>query len=139
MKYELDILETIIQSAIESKGISKKQFSAYDERIYAESERIKKAFINKTFRLKKDKYIKVYIQNHQSALIRLINKVFQHSKHSEINKISVGVREFTLLCLQKTICYNLEDILSFIESNFHLYFNHNATIPECCRLLAKKN
>lgn len=135
MKYELDILESIIKDTINSSKISKKQFDAYYKTIYKESERIKNEFISKSFSLKKEKQKKAYFQNHQTALIRLTDKVFQKLNQSGIQNIHTEIDGLTNFNLQKLICQQLEDILSFIASNFPKYFNPNDKIPECCRLI----
>ncbi|MFO8234725.1 MAG: hypothetical protein R6U04_04880 [Bacteroidales bacterium] len=138
MKYELDILESIIQDTINSQGKINKQPNAYYQSVNEYFERIETTFIREVFSLKNDQYIELYIQNHQAALIRLSDKVFQNLYRPGSENIYTISVDSTILNLQKLIYQQIENLLSFMKSYFTKYFNHNDKIPEQYRLVAQR-
>jgi hypothetical protein len=84
MKYELDILESIIKDTIDSPGKIRKQSDDYIQSVNADIERLQKTFIREVFSLKNEKFVQLYIQNHQSALISLSDNVFKDLVQSTI-------------------------------------------------------
>ena len=138
MKYELDILESIIQDTVDSQGISKKQFKLWKKTVQVESGRIKKALVREVFSLQNDQCIELYIQNHQTALISLSDKVFENMDHSSGINTCENSGDPLVFNLQKLIYQQIDSILSFLKSYFGNYFNHNDKIPEQYRLVAQK-
>ena len=138
MKYELDILESIIQDTIHSQAKIKEQLDSYYNAVNADFELIKKTFVQVVFSLKDVQYIKLYIQNHQTALIGLSDKVFHNLKQTEERNVNTSVNDSSVSNLQKIICWEIDNLLSFMRSYFPKYFNHNDNIPKQYLVVAQK-
>ncbi len=143
MNYELHILESLATELISNKKNGKqdlgpKQFGVYKKMIDSESYRIKNTFKKEVFSLKKDKYIEKYIQNHQRALIKLADRLFQKLSPSDIMHIYGNGHAPTVVNIQKHLYRQLEEILSFIEFYFTKYFNQDDNLPERYRLMAQR-
>lgn len=138
MKYELDILDSIVQDTINAPAKIKEQLDSYYNAVNIDVERIKKTFVQEVFSLKNAQYIELYIQNHQTALVRLSDMVFQYMKPSGGCNIKTSEKNFSVTNLQKTICREIDNILSFMKSYFPKHFNHNDKIPEHHLLEAQK-
>lgn len=126
MKYELEVLEELIAEILnepQAKDISLTNEPEWAARIKHEIERIKRAFIRVSFSLQNDKYIELYIQHHQGAIIHLWDGV--------TNNPSCNLKDIHHLLHNK-----LGDLLSFVEKHFSRYFDLSAKIPESYRNLA---
>jgi hypothetical protein len=121
VRYELEMLESLITEAIQNKNNEVKTVKVIEDEI----ERIKSALIKEVFSLKKDKFIEIYIQRHQEEVIWLLDKVtFDIKKPNE-----------SLLKVQQ----ELETLLTFIEKHFSRYFDLSAKIPESYRSITAKD
>ena len=138
MKYKLDILDSIIQDAINSPEISKKEFKNLKKTVQTESSQIKKALVKEVFSLENDKCIELYIRNHQNALIRLSDKIFENLNQSGDKDIWTSLGDPQAFTLKKMVHYEIDTILTFIKSYFSRYFNHHGKIPEQYRVVAQK-
>ena len=92
MKYELDKFESIIEIVLnpsdnQGEKLHARYFSEQKTTADKETERIKKAIIDEVFSLNKDKQVERYIQQHQSALIRLCNSLLKHISPEQFKKI----------------------------------------------------
>lgn len=131
MKYELELLESLITEILD-KHENPNELAKIPETFVGlrhEIERVKRAFIKEAFSLKKDKYIEVYIQHHQGAIIHLWDSVPHH--HENLTGIS---RESALLLHNK-----LGELLSFVEKHFSRHFDLAARIPESYRAISRND
>jgi hypothetical protein len=139
MKFELNIIQTIIHQ-LNPQNLNNKdfehQFNKYKSLSDKETERIKKAFIEETFSLKKDRHIEKYIQHHQTAMIRCTDNLLKYFKPKDLNEIYKINDTPSIINLYKHIYCNLEDLLSYIESYFSKYFNLEDKIPDSYRFIA---
>lgn len=141
MKYELNIIETIIQQlSLQNlpNNDFEDQFNKYKSLSDKETARIKKAFIDEVFSLKKDRHIEKYIQQHQTAIIRCTDNLLKYFKPKEVNEIYKIDGTPHITNLYKHIYCNLEDLLSYIESYFSKYFNLEDKIPDSYRSIAQR-
>lgn len=141
MKYELQILDALIQSDIHpanfnNKKLENDQFLQWQSIALRETERIKNAFKNNVFSLKKERQIETYIQQHQQELIRLTDQLLQYFHPEEAVKIYEVSDEKTSTNLYKYVYQCLEDLLTYIEKYFSKYFSLRAKIPDCYKLIA---
>lgn len=142
MKYELDKFESLIEivlnpsdnqgEKLHARNIAEKKITTDNE-----TERIKKAIIDEVFSLNKDKQVERYIQQHQSALIRLCNSLLKHisPKQFKTSLKEANVKTIPGLCFY--IYFKLEHILNFIESYFTKYFNQDEKIPTSYRIIGQ--
>ena len=138
MKYELDILESIIKDTIDSPGKIRKQSDDYIQSVNADIERLQKTFIREVFSLKNEKFVQLYIQNHQSALISLSDNIFKNLVHSESKNTHPKTDDFSVSDLQKLICRKIDNLLLFIRTRFPNFFNHDHEIPKHFQLEVQK-
>ena len=142
MKYELNKFESLVENSLNLSGSKGEKLHATDfteQKITADTEvvRIKKAFINEAFSLKKDEYVEKYIQQHQSSLIRLCNKLLQHISLAQFNVSHMQEKVNSLPDLCFYFYSKLEHILNFIEGHFTKYFNQNENIPASYRIIGQ--
>lgn len=131
MRYELEALDSLIKIIINPNGNHDDIVGdrIYETTVNSEFERIKLAFTKEVFSLKKDKFIEVYIQHHQEAIIRLLDKLTSSANdRGQKPKISIQL-----------IQQQLEELLSFVEKHFSRYFDLSAKIPEGYRVLTAKD
>lgn len=142
MKYELEILDTLILYDIEpsefaDKPFDSKKFGYWKSIADTENKRIKRAFMKEVFSLKKEKYIETYIQQHQQELIRLTDHLLKYFPPQEARSIYENISDDeTLLNLYRIIYHYLEGLLAYIEKHFSRYFNLKAKIPDSYKIIA---
>ncbi len=141
MRFELTIIQSIIKQIapenLDGKNIEE-EFYKYKTLSGKETERIKRAFIDEVFSLKRDKQIEKYIQQHQSVIIRCTDNLLKYFSPTDLNSIYSYDSSPTLVNLYKHIYCNLEELLSYIESYFSKYFNLEDKIPDSYLFIAKR-
>lgn len=88
--------------------------------ISSEVERIKQTFIHEVFSFEDERHLERYIQYHQQALIRLLDKAALHSESGSSQERD-GF---------KMLHTGLENLLSFVERHFTKYFDQDVKAPE---------
>lgn len=143
MRYELKTVESLIEKHLQPNNIAYGQGSLMDlqelkEEFQAETERIRGVFIESVFNFKKDKQVERYIQQHQTSLIRLCNKVIKKISPETFRKSyqsNGNIDEFSTI---NYILYSaLENILTFIENYFSKYFNQHEKIPTSYQIIGQ--
>lgn len=116
VKYELEDLEKLLSEYIVDKDI--------DERFTEEIDRIKKCLVTEVFSFEDERHLERYIQYHQQAIIRLLDK---HYKTSEGDSHPQSTSR------------KLEELLTFIERHFTKYFDQDAKAPEAYLINVRRN
>jgi hypothetical protein len=121
VKYELQELEKLISSGDQTIR-DEKQRSVLRDAVKQEVERIKQTFIHEVFSFEDERHLERYIQYHQQALIRLMDKaaLFINSE----NLTDQQRKQFYGLCYS-----GLEGLLLFVERHFAKYFDQDAKAP----------
>lgn len=141
MKFELESLEEFIKSECKK---SKKPFTKIDDfsgkRLFIEQEveRIKKGFSEHLLKVENESRIELFIQHHQSQIIRLADKVvtvIDKEESLNIREISIGN---TGLDLCKVLLRGFEELLYYIETYFSKYFDQDQKIPDAYALISAK-
>lgn len=122
VKYELHVLEQLL-SAQDQSIRDEKQQDALKEAIRKEVERIKQTFVHEVFTFEDERHLERYIQYHQQALIRLMDKsaLFMTGDHANDQKRKRFHEVFYV---------GLEELLLFVERHFTRYFDQDAKAPE---------
>lgn len=123
VKYELRDLERLI---LHERG----QTDLFrPESVGAEVERIKRTLIHEVFTFEDERHLERYIQYHQQALIRLMDRtaLFFNDSGSELPQF------------HQEYYSALEGLLRFIERHFTRYFDQDAKAPEGYIALARKD
>ena len=126
MKYELNELERLISELstdLQSDPYSQDIILDIQSSISTEVVRIKNSFKRIAFSDHRDLLIERYMQNHQSALVDLADKLWPtiSDDKSKINQYTYD---------------QLDDLIRFLEKFFSKYFNPETKIPESYRLIA---
>ncbi len=127
VKYELQELDHLISSGWK-KTDGDELYKSLRDTIDKEVGRIKQTFIHEVFSFADERHLERYIQYHQQALIRLMDKVA-----GEENAVSTSVD------INKYYYNGLEELLSFVERHFAKYFDQDAKAPESYIALARKD
>jgi hypothetical protein len=131
VRYELQELEKLISSADQTiRG--EQQCVSVKEAVKQEVERIKQTFVHEVFSFEDERHLERYIQYHQQALIRLMDKaaLFINSE----NPSDQQRKQFYELFYP-----GLEELLLFVERHFTKYFDQDAKAPEGYIAIARKD
>ena len=133
MGYELEVLDTFIESNFNPDNLLSSCNEAYDliamrRFIKEEQERLRLAFINTACTMNDPKTAEIYIKSHQDALVFLANRL-HHYKEPDLEKVTV------LLCPYFLNVFNelqecIEFLLAFIERYFDQYFDKESAITD---------
>lgn len=131
VKYELQELEHLISSGWNKiDHENDEQDNTVQDTLVREVERIKQTFIHEVFNFVDERHLERYIQYHQQALVRLMDKVIQSENDP-------------YLSIEKNISHHyykgLEELLSYVERHFTKYFDQDAKAPESYIAIAKKS
>ena len=131
VRYELLELEKLISSGDQTIP-DEKQHSALKETVGSEIERIKQTFVHEVFSFEDERHLERYIQYHQQALIRLMDKaaLFIYTESPADQKRKKFYEVFYA---------GFEGLLVFIERHFAKYFDQDAKAPEGYIDMARKD
>ena len=125
VKYELLELERLLQSPPPDHQKSKVNFPGA---LQQEVERIRQKLIHEVFTFEDERHLERYIQYHQQALIRLLDK-----SDALLQEGPPTTREFHRVC-----CEVLTGLLEFVERHFSKYFDQDAKAPQVYLALVRK-
>jgi len=111
---------------------SRSDLTAALNTIQAEVQRIKNAFTHELFSAGDEHYLERYFQNHQLALIRLMDNV-AHRLKARITP-DAATRNFL-----QFLYAQLDELLTYIERHFSQYFNLDAKAPEAYIAMASRD
>lgn len=131
VRYELQELEKLISSGDQTIR-DEKQHNALKDAVGNEIERIKQTFVHEVFSFEDERHLERYIQYHQQALIRLMDKaaLFSHTESPADEKRKKFYEVFNA---------GLEELLLFVERHFAKYFDQDAKAPEGYIDMARKD
>lgn len=131
--YELELLEELISITLHPENLSnensvKKQFKEWSRLAFTEKERVKKSLRNGLLCIEKEKHRKIYIQQHQSAIIYLQDTLHEYlqSVNPHITSDNKDFAQLASLFQHFNQC--LEELLSFLNKHFTNYFNQEEKI-----------
>ncbi|MDZ7646005.1 MAG: hypothetical protein U5K54_01845 [Cytophagales bacterium] len=131
VRYELQELEKLISSGDQTIH-DEKQHIALRDAVKKEIERIKQTFVHEVFTFEDERHLERYIQYHQQALIRLMDKAALFI--SSENPVDQRRKKF-----YEVFYPGLEELLLFIERHFTKYFDQDAKAPEGYIDMARKD
>ncbi|HRE68175.1 MAG TPA: hypothetical protein PLM56_09235 [Cyclobacteriaceae bacterium] len=143
MKFELEFFDEFIQKECrKSKRVSSNSaipdFNKKRQLIEGEIDRIKKSFRSHLFDVPDESRFELFIQHHQSHIIRLADKVatvIDKEESLSYNDLSKGN---TRLDLCKILLQGFEELLNYIEKHFSTYFNQDEKIPDTYAYISSK-
>lgn len=128
--YEFETLERLISKDLScfiglNNQLNAKLILAFKKELSNEIEIIKSNFISAVYTIEEERYTELYIQFHQTALIRLAGNLLNYVEPENLNAISNSISNEVL---SQHIYQSLQELLSFIETHFSKYFDQNAWI-----------
>ena len=129
VKYELQQLERLISEGWEKSGNDSEKAVSLNS-IKDEVERIKQTLTHEVFTISDERHLERYIQYHQLALIRLMDKALGFLK----SETTSGSKFKNLF---QGFYSSLEELLSFVEQHFAKYFDQDAKAPESYIAIAR--
>lgn len=127
VKYELNELERLVASHQSPKA----EHSPSDQVFKIEIERIKQTFVHEVFTFEDERHLERYIQYHQQALIRIMDKMAIGLHTDESPQPRNDIMRF--------FYEGLEDLLAFVERHFTKYFDQDANAPQGYIAIARKD
>jgi hypothetical protein len=122
IKYELLELEKLILIDSQNADHDSPQFTRLKENAFKEVERVKQTFIHEVFSFEDEHHLERYIQYHQQALIRLMDKVVSRNPLFQTSTNRQKDQSDFYKCL--------EELLDFVERHFAKYFDQDAKAPQ---------
>jgi len=95
-----------------------------------ENQNIKLAIKEKVFKLKSTLKIEHYIHKNQLAMETLLNHLIKQINPETNNELYQYSNEYNKIDCLKSIYYNLEKLLLFIEKEYNEYLNVNIMVPQ---------
>jgi hypothetical protein len=139
MQYELNVLQELIADQLSGSSTSEPtpmELESWQLIAREQGEMIKRKWVAEVFSLKKEKYIEVYIQHHQSSLIHLADQLLSYSDMAEAVPAEDTQQDITLGSVRKAVYQVLDELLSFMEKHFTKYFDQNTKIPDRYKLVS---
>jgi hypothetical protein len=124
IKYELETLERLILLSQPDKPKG-----THQKALKTEVERIKQTFVHEVFTFEDERHLERYIQYHQQAIIRLMDRLLKPAAASSAS--SPEIQELHYACL--------DELLTFIERHFSKYFDQDAKAPQGYISLVQKD
>lgn len=130
LNYEFEQLEIIISNYLskivkEGLGLTDTFVSSYKEELDWEVERSKGGIKHAMIRFKKDHDSKTYVQLHHEALIDLAGKPLHQVDPAHLWLAPQPAQVF----IGHLIVQSVEDLISFLETDFHEHFNLDSRVP----------
>jgi len=114
-----------------SEIITKERFFLYCNQVLKEeNQNIKLAIKEKVFKLKSTLKIEHYIHKNQLAMETLLNHLIKQINPETNNELYQYSNEYNKIDCLKSIYYNLEKLLLFIEKEYNEYLNVNIMVPQ---------
>lgn len=132
--YELEALETLVKEALHPKNllhheISNEEFESWNLQLLQEKETIRKRLKKVTYSYTKETHRKLYIQQHQFAIIHLKNVVMEYLMPKDANGLIETTEDNKPVRIYKRCLAVMSDLLVFIKEEFPQYFNYEEKIP----------
>lgn len=129
VKYELQELERLIASYEPVTEKSASLGTSLRQLVMDEVNRIKQTLMYEVFDFEDERHLERYIQYHQQALIRLMDRADILLQAEDVER-----KEYFQVFYKA-----LEELLSFIERHFTKYLDQDAKAPEGYLTLARKD
>jgi hypothetical protein len=142
LKYELTAFEKFITENLKSllvKGPGQHEIPEGRKFIHAEKERIKIEWLTAVMNSTHERQKGLYIQQHQLALTRLADEVYEYLLPKEPQSIYYVTNEHSIENLYKETYLCLDELLKFIREKFSDYFNYDIKIPNQQRELLQQS
>jgi hypothetical protein len=109
---------------------SKERFFLYcNQVLMEENQNIKLAIKEKVFKLKSNLKIEHYIHKNQLAMESQLNSLIKQINPETNNELYQYSEQYNKIDCLKSIYYNLEKLLLFIEKEYNEYLNVNIMVP----------
>ncbi len=141
MKFELEFFEEFVSSECGKNTRLNASISDYQKKINvikAESERIKKCFVQHLFEAKNDRRMEQFIQQHQAHIIRLADKVATLIDKESVHNLKNITSGNSRLNLCKVLLLAFEELLNYIEAYFTKYFDQDQKLPDAYIFISVK-
>lgn len=110
---------------------SKERFFLYcNQLLLEENQNIKLAIKENVFKLKSNLKIEHYIHKNQLAMETQLNNLIKQINPETNNELYQYSNQYTKIDCLKSIYYNLEKLLLFIEMEYNEYLNVNIMVPQ---------
>jgi hypothetical protein len=135
--YELEVLDELISETIHPKQLfnensvtTSKQFAAWERFAALQVAKARKRLKPITYGFLKEKHKKLYILQHQSATIHLLDTLFHYLGPGEYKELAEKETDSRIEKLYKRLLGHCNFFLSYIQDTFSGYWNDEQKISE---------
>ena len=135
LTYELESLDDLICNTLHPKkllleqSISDQQFENWNKLLFQEKELIRKQLKKTTYGFAKENHRRLYIQQHQSGIIRLKNQLVDFLMPKDASVFAEHKDDANLARIYKRCLVTLKELMEFIQEEFRCYFCEEQLIP----------
>lgn len=137
VRYELEVLDELISENLHPKNIlrgntivTNKQVTAWLNKALLLKRKARKRIKSIAYSFLEEKHKKIYIHQHISALIRLLDTLFNYLSPKEVGDMAERKEDSPVEKLYKRLYIYCNDLLYYLQDNFREYFNPAFKIPE---------
>ncbi len=133
--YELENLDALIKETLHPKRIFKKEnisdqeFEEWFQVLIQERETIQKRMKKVTYSYSKENHRRLYIQQHQFAIIHLKNLLSEYLMPKDAGSLVEKTTDNRIVRLYKRCLTILSELTLFLKEEFPQYFNYDEKIP----------
>jgi hypothetical protein len=135
--YELELLDELISETLhpkklidETAPITSRQVNTWLNTALTEKNKIRKRLKPVTYGLLKEKHKRLYIQQQQSALIRLLDALYNYLAPADPSGMVERNVDSPLEKLYKRLFTYCQELLNYIQDTFPEYFINDLKAPE---------
>ena len=137
LQYELEVLDELISENFHPKNlingnspVTPQQVNAWLNKALSEENKIRKRLKLVTYGFLKEKHKRIYIQQHQSAIIRLLDRIVNYLYPKDIGHMLEQKTDTPVEKLYKRVFGSCRELLDYIQETFPEYFSHDLKIPD---------
>jgi hypothetical protein len=144
LHYELEAVESLIKETLHPKNlltensISDGQFDNWCQTLYYEKENIQKRLKKVTYSYDKENHRKLYIHQHQFAIIHLKNVLIEYLMPKDATQLIERKEDNKITKLYKRSLVVMQGLLNYVKEEFPQYFNYEEKIPASKLLLLQE-
>lgn len=134
MKYELEELENLISNSIKPRNVIKQKnrpvfIQKCSTGICAETNRIRKQFLEEICNAENESRIRTYIQQHQQVIIHLLNELNTFLSPKNTESVFNYPELKGLIKKYRSFLSEVEGILYYLQDRYPAYISKRASIP----------
>ena len=135
--YELEVFDELITEDLHFKKLIARKTPVTDSRLtiwlnkaFAEKKKARKRFKPVTYSFSEEKHRQLYIRQHQSALVRLLDTLYDYLSPADTSGMTERNTDTHIEKLYKRLYAYCLRLLNYLQDSFPEYFNTDQRLPD---------